>query len=275
MSSIYGVVGFPLEHSLSPVMHNAAIKHLGLEAEYKTFEIDPAEPEALANFCYESDLNQIAGFSVTMPYKQQIMDYMDHYDPLAKIVGSVNTVVNEDSMLIGHNTDAAGAMQALQEKTKVPGLRALVLGAGGAARAIAYSLNEFGADVFVFNRTFEKAEELAAEFKLEPIEHRQIAPMKFHIIVNATPVGSGALNESLLSADQIQSNSVVMDIVTQPLETKLLQTAKEKGAQIITGERMLLHQAVGQFELWFDQKAPMDVMEQALYKALESRGESR
>lgn len=166
---IYGIVGHPVIHSLSPAMHNAAIKQLKPEAKYKLFDIDPSDPENLANFCYETDLNDIGGFSVTMPYKLDIMRCMDHYDPLAKIVGSVNTVVNEDSKLIGYNTDTMGAMTALREKTNLIGKRILVMGAGGTARAIAYGLKEFQAEVYLFNRTMEKAEAIADAFDLDTI----------------------------------------------------------------------------------------------------------
>ena len=207
-----------------------------------------------------------------MPYKQAIMAYMDHYDPLAKIVSSVNTVVNEENKLVGYNTDAMGAMQALREKTNLIGKKALVMGAGGAARAIAYSLKEFGTDVYIFNRTKEKAEALADEFDIETIEFRFIPKADFDIIINATPVGSLPDAEaSLLHVGQIPSHAVVMDVVTNPIETQLLKEAKKAGAQTISGERMLLHQAIGQFELWFSKKAPVKVMEKALYAELKKR----
>ena len=272
MAKIYGIVGHPVNKSLSPAMHNAAIKHLGLDAEYKLFDIDPSDTENLANFCYETDLNNIGGFSVTMPYKMAIMAYMDHYDPLAKIVGSVNTVVSEENKLIGYNTDAMGATQALRKKTDLIGKKALVMGAGGAARAIIYSLKEFGVDVHLFNRTMEKAEELADLWDLETIEYRMIPKADFDIIINATPVGSMPnTGESLLHSDQIPSHAVVMDIITNPLETQLLKEAKKAGATPISGERMLLWQAVNQFRLFFDKEPPVEVMEKALYEELKKR----
>ncbi len=269
---VYGIMGHPVAHSLSPAMHNAAIKHLKLDAEYKLFDIDPDDPENLANFCYETDLKNIGGFSVTMPYKLEIMTYMDNYDPVSRIIGSVNTVVNKDSKLFGYNTDATGAIQAIRSKAEINRSKALVMGAGGAARAIIYSLKEFGADVHIFNRTTEKAEALADEFDIETIEFRHIPKANFDIIVNATPVGSMPnTEESLLHADQIPPNSVVMDVITNPIETQLLKEAKKAGATPISGERMLLYQAVGQFELWFNKKAPVKVMEKALYEELKKR----
>ena len=269
MKKTYGIVGHPVAHSLSPAMHNAGIKHLGLRAEYRLIDIDPKDPEELANFCYETDLNNIGGFSVTMPYKLDIIGYMDDYDPLAKIIKSVNTVVNKDNKLIGYNTDAMGAMQALKEKTSIKRKRALVMGAGGSARAIAYSLKEFGADVYVFNRTEKKANELADEFDVESIPYRMIPEAEFDIVVNATPIGSAPnTEESLLHAEQISPKAVVMDIVTNPIETQLLKEAKKAGAVPISGERMLLHQAALQFKLFFGKEAPLDVMEKALYEEL-------
>jgi shikimate dehydrogenase len=270
-NKIYGIVGHPVIHSLSPAMHNAAFKAEGIDTEYKLFDIDPEDEDNLANFCYETDINNIAGFSVTMPYKQTIIQYMDNYDPLAKIVGSVNTVANEDSHLNGYNTDATGAIRALQEKTDIKGEKTLIMGAGGAARAIAYSLKEFGVDVYIFNRTKEKAKALADEFDLEIIDFLKIPQANFDIIINATPIGMlPNTEESLLHADQISKSCLVMDIVTSPMETQLLKEAKKAGAETITGERMLLHQACGQFEIWFGKTAPIEVMEKALYKNLKT-----
>ena len=268
----YGIIGHPVSKSLSPIMHNAAIKHLGIDAEYKLFDIDPEDSEELANFCYESDLNGIKGFSVTMPYKLAIMTYMDQYDPLAKAVGSVNTVINEDSKLIGYNTDAMGAIKALQEKTNLIGKKVLVMGAGGAARSIAHGLKDFQSEIYIYNRTIEKAEELAKEFEVEAIDLPRVQTADFDIIINATPVGMlPNTKESLLHAEHIPSHAVVMDIVTNPLETQLLKEAKKSGAQTISGERMLLNQAIEQFKLFFDQEPPVEVMEEALYERLGGR----
>ncbi|MBN2087661.1 shikimate dehydrogenase [Candidatus Peregrinibacteria bacterium] len=268
---VYGIVGHPVKHSLSPVMHNAAFKSEGIDAEYKVFDIDPSNEENLANFCYETELNNIAGFSVTMPYKLEIMKYMDNYDPISKIVGSVNTVENADSVLNGYNTDVTGAVQALKEKSDIKGKKVLVLGAGGAARAICYGLNEYGADVYVFNRTKGKADELAKEFNIETIDFRQIPEADFDIVINTTPVGmSPNSNESLLHADQLKGVKVVMDIITNPIKTQLLKEAEKAGAETITGARMLLHQACGQFEIWFGKSAPIEVMEKALYENLKT-----
>ena len=269
MKKIFGIIGHPVTHSLSPAMHNAAFEAEGIDAEYKRFDIAPDNLEDLANFCYETDINGIAGFSVTMPYKTAIMEYLDYYDPLAKIIGSVNTVVNEDSNLVGYNTDTTGAIQALREANDVEGRKVLILGAGGAARGITYGLKEFGADVFLFNRTMEKAEVIAKEMEVLTIDYRNIPKEEFDIIINTTPVGSlPNSNESLLHAEQMEGAIVVMDIITNPIETQLIKEAKKVGAKTVTGERMLLYQACGQFETWFGKAAPKKIMEDALYKQL-------
>ncbi len=270
MKKIYGIIGHPVTRSLSPAIHNAGIEHYGIKAEYKLFDIDPKETDGLANFCYETEVNNIGGFSVTTPYKQAMMAYMDEYDPLVKIIATVNTVINDNGRLLGYNTDAMGAMQALREKVEISRKKALVMGMGGAARAIAYSLKQYNADVYIFNRTLKRAEVFADEFDLETIEYRMIQKANFDIIINATPVGSlPNTKESLLHTEHIPSKAVVMDIVTNPIGTQLLKEAKKAGAKIVSGERMLLHQAVNQFKLFFDKEAPFKVMEKAMYEEIE------
>jgi len=270
MQKNYGIVGHSLAKNLTVVLMNAALKHLKIDAEFKKFELDLQDSESLANFCYETDLNQIGGFAVADPFKAEIMVYMDHYDPLAKIVGAVNTVTNQKSTLIGYNTEPLGALQALQEKTHIPGKRALVIGAGATGRGIAYSLKEFGAEVFVMDIDAEKAEALAKEFEIDSIEPKDIEQEQFDILINTSPCGAfPKRSESPLSQDQIPSHSVVMDLVTNPVRTKLLEEAEEVGAQIVTGERTLLHSAMLQFELWFKQEVPLEVMEEAMYETLE------
>lgn len=272
MKKIYGIVGHPVEHSLSPVMHRAAFEAAGIEAKYELFDLDPNYEEVLANFCYETEVNNIGGFSVTAPYKEAVMGYLDHFDVLSKKIGSVNTVKNEDLNLNGYNTDATGAMRALQEHLEIHGKKALVLGAGGSARSVIYTLKECGAEVFIFNRTLQKAADLAKEFELEVIDFRKIKEEEFDIIVNCTTVGAHPqFEQSLLISDQIRQGAVVMDLITHPLETQLLKEAKKAGAITVSGERMLLHQAAGQFEIWFDRPAPFEVMEKALYTELSKR----
>lgn len=268
----YGIIGHPVEHSYHPAMFEAAFRETGKNASYELFDVNPENENELANFCYESDLNHIKGLSVTMPYKEVIMDYCDYYDPIAKQIGSVNTIKNEDSNLNGYNTDSTGAIQAIQEIGSPAGKKCLIIGAGGAARAIIYSLKEFGADVFVWNRTNERAKAVAKELDIELVEFNQIKEHRFDIIINTTPVGmSPQIEQSLLKAEHINKEAVVMDLITLPLETQLLKEAKKAGAKTVSGERMLLHQAAGQFEIWFNETAPFEAMEKALYEALEKK----
>jgi shikimate dehydrogenase len=266
----YGIVGNPLAKNLTAILMNAALKHLKIDTEFKRFELDLQDEESLANFCYETDLNLIGGFAVAAPFKEDVMLYMDHYDPLCKIVGSANTVVNEQSKLFGYNTESIGALQALQEKTHIHGKRVLVIGTEDAGRGLAYSLKEFGAEVFVLDPDLEKAEALAKEFEIEAIEPKDIEQEQFDILINTTAIGAfPKRSESPLSQDQIPSHAVVMDLVMNPIRTQLLKGAEEVGALTISGERMLLHSAIRQFELWFGLDAPTDIMEEALYEELE------
>ncbi len=276
MLKTFGIVGNPLKNNLTVALMNAGLSHTGIEATFKPFELDLQDEESLANFCYETDLNLISGFAVAAPFKEDIMMYMDHYDPLAKIVGELNAVMNEKSTLIGYNTESIGALQALQEKTHIPGKRVLVIGAGATGRGIAYSLKEFGAEVFVMDLDAEKAEMLAKEFDLNSIEHKDVEAEQFDILVNTSPSGAfPKTDETPLSQDQIPSHSVVMDLSQNPIRTKLLDEAEEIGAQIVGGDRVLLFSTLRQFELFFGQEAPIEVMEEALYEALEKTSGKR
>jgi len=268
MTQIFGIVGFPVKQSYHPAMFNAAFKAEKIDAKYQIFEINPEEPEALANYIYEVDLNHIGGFTITMPYKETVMHYLDYFDPLAKSIGSVNCVLNEDSQLIGYNTDSIGAIEALREKTEIMGKKALVMGAGGAGRAILYAFKEFGMTPTVFDRSEEKCKALMQEFKIDGIKALPAKLNSFDLIINATPVGMLPSHDTLLTANQIPAHAVVMDIVTNPIETPLLREAKKAGAITVSGERMLLMQAAHQFEFWFKKEAPLEVMEKALYDAI-------
>lgn len=248
-------------------MHQAAFKAKKIEAEYKIFNLDQKDPESLANFCYESELNHIGGFTLGSEYKGQIMDYLDHRDAIAERLEAVNTVKNEDYELNGFNTEVASMLQALQEKTKLPRKKVLILGAGELARALTYGLKEYGAEVYIWNRTEEKAANLEEEFDVELIEFRDIKRAQFDIIINSTPIGKAPhLEQSLLTSDQIKEKAVVMETVLEPLETQLIKEAEKAGAKTLTAERILLHKAGNDFTVWFDQAAPFEVMEKALYK---------
>lgn len=261
----YGIIGRSPEVPLFFAMHQAAFKAEKVEAEYQIFDIDPLDPEALANFCYESDLNQIEAFSVSPHYQASIMDYLDHYDPLAKKVGFATTIRNQASNLEGYNTTVTAILKALQEKTKLIGKKALILGAGDVAAAAVYGLKEYAVEVYLWNRTPQKAEALASEFEIETIEFREIPQAQFDLIINTTPVGNAKhLDQSLLTAEQIKPGAIVLDLNFSPLPTRLLKEAARAEAQSIGGDRVLLHQAAGEFEIWFEKTAPVEAMEEAL-----------
>lgn len=254
---VCGIIGNPVAHSLSPVMHNAGYKVKNLNYAYVPFEV-----KDLANAIRGIRALNIKGTSVTAPFKIAIMQYLDKIDDVAMNIGAVNTIVNNNGKLIGFNTDCEGAMKALEEKTTVSGKRVILLGAGGAAAAIAFGLKEKKADVLIINRTIQKAKELArttnARFDgLSGLKYIE----KSDILINATSV-------QIIPKEFLHKKLFVFDIVYNPKETLLIRDAKQAGCSIVYGYKMLLYQAVAQFELFTGTSAPVSIMEKALLKAL-------
>lgn len=264
-TTLCAVIGNPIEHSLSPLMHNAGYHALGLNFAYVAFRVEKIK-EAVDGI----RALHIKGVSVTIPHKQDVMQYLDSLDPLAEKIGAVNTILNENGRLEGLNTDYTGAIRALEEKTTLQGKTITVLGAGGAAKAIVYGLSEKGANVQIFNRNIEHGKTLADAtgatfYGLEKNDKIRTSD----IIINATSVGmTPKVNESLLDKAVLNPSQIVMDIVYNPKQTMLLRDAKEAGCEIVYGYKMLLFQAVTQFELFTGQTAPIEVMEDALVKGL-------
>lgn len=244
-------------------MHLAGYRALGLSFTYVPFRVTDL-PGAITGMRALG----IRGMGVSMPYKQEIMPLLDALDPLAARIGSVNTVVQgEDGTLVGHNTDCVGAARALAEARDPKGARALVLGAGGAGRAVAFGLVDAGAKVVLANRTREKADAVAAEAGCESAAMSEALGQagSFDVIVNATSMGMREVSlESPVPEEAIAPGQVVMDIVYKPIETELVRAAKRRGATAIHGGRMLLHQAARQFELYTGERAPLEAMDQAL-----------
>ncbi|MEZ4372266.1 MAG: shikimate dehydrogenase [Polyangiaceae bacterium] len=251
----------------SPVgaaMHNAAYGELGLAFTYVPFSLEETQ---LADALIGMRALGIRGFGVSMPFKLSIMPLLDEIDPLARAIGAVNTVVNEHGKLVGHNTDAWGAVRALEEVQSVAGRRVLVLGAGGAARAVAFGLAEAGARVSVANRNQTKAEELVAELRggtAEAVPLDTALGRGPEVIVNATSVGMESNPGQPIPAESIPSSTLVMDIVYKPLITAWLEGCRERGNPVIHGGRMLLHQAARQFQLYTGRGAPLTAMDRAL-----------
>jgi shikimate dehydrogenase len=264
-TKIYGILGRPVTHSLSPAMHNAAFRELGLNAVYLAFPVSNLA-QAVAGL---RGLN-IQGASVTIPYKEEIIPLLDDLDSQAARIAAVNTVVNRDGRLCGYNTDWLGAMQALKAKTSLKDEHVLILGAGGASRAIAFAVLAEGGQVTLTDLDASRAAALARDLKVEVIPLDAVGQCPAAILVNATPVGMEPNIEAIpINLDLLGRFRLVMDIVYQPLETRLLREARARGAATIDGLQMLIHQATAQFELWTGQPAPLEIMSQAAYAGLE------
>ncbi|TQQ83439.1 shikimate dehydrogenase [Halonotius terrestris] len=266
---VYGIVGNPVGHSVSPPMHEAGYAERGLDATYVTFE--PAEDEIEQAIDGAAALG-IAGLNVTIPFKQDVFELVEP-DPLAARIGAVNTVAfPEEGPPQGYNTDAAGVTRSFDHHdVAIDGTEAVVVGAGGAGRATAFALADAGADVHIANRTVERAEELAAEVNgatgggLDSLD--QMVPAA-DLLVNATSVGMEE-DETPVPAELLHEELAVLDAVYTPRETRLLRDAAAGGATTIQGAWMLLFQGVEAFEIWTGEDAPIDAMDDALRDALE------
>ncbi len=269
-----GVIGNPVGHSLSPAIHNAAFQKLGLNFVYLAWAVEALDDaikglRALGNF---------RGASVTIPNKVAAMQFLDHVEPTARRIGAINTIVAEKGELTGYNTDAIGALRALRERgIELKGRQIVVLGSGGAARAIAFALaSESCAEKMMLlgiddvERT-TLAQDVRAQgtlavedFHLDEVALRRILP-DAHLLIHCTPVGmSPKADSTSVHASLLHAGLSVMDIVYNPLETRLLKDAKHAGCKTIPGLEMFLNQAVAQFELWTNQPAPVDVMRRVL-----------
>lgn len=251
-----GVIGHPISHSKSPLIHGHWLEQYGIDGSYEAIDISPhALDEAIRTLVHEG----YAGFNVTIPHKEEIFKRCAHVDEKAQIIGAVNTVKIEEGKLIGTNTDAFGFIENI--KQNAPGFDftagpAVVLGAGGAARAVLYGLIEAGVpSIILMNRTLAKAEILRAmnpeKIHTRPWEERAEALADANLIVNTTALGMNGQAPLDLPLGRAPRNALVTDIVYAPLMTDLLTRAKERGNPVVTGIGMLLHQARAGFELWF------------------------
>jgi 3-dehydroquinate dehydratase/shikimate dehydrogenase len=262
---VYGVAGDPIGHSLSPVIMNAALRRENVNAVYLALHA-----KTLKDLLYCVREIPIHGLSITMPYKQAILEYLDNTDAHTTKIGACNTVVRgQDGKLYGFNTDTAGVVRPLEQRITIEGAKVLVLGAGGAARAAVFGLKERGAEVWILNRSAASAQKLARQAKARTIKRADLRKISFDVIINATPVGmTGA--ESPLKENEIQAK-VVFDMVYDPVETPLLRIARAKGLSVIPGVEMFVHQAARQFEIWTGKPAPADDMLRAVTIALQER----
>lgn len=278
-TKICGLIGDPVEHSMSPVMHNAAFSSLGLDYIYLPFRVGKKN---LAKAIDGVRALNIRGLNVTIPHKMAAIPLLDELEPLAEKIGAVNTIVNDNGHLKGYNTDANGFMKTLLERRIKPqGKKVVILGAGGASRAISFILSERGADLVILNRQLEMdwAVELAnkiSHFSSKEAKALELSKQNLKavledadILVNATSVGmSPNINQTPVAKRLLKLGLVVFDVVYNPIKTRLLAEAEEAGAETINGLDMLVWQGALAFELWTGLKPPIEIMKAEAVKAL-------
>jgi len=264
-TEIYGIIGRPLGHTLSPVMHNAAFEACKLNAVYLAFET--FDPEVVLRTVRA--LN-IRGLSVTIPYKSAVMPLLDEIDPLAAQIGAVNTIVNRNGRLLGLNTDALGGLKALEKNRIIINEKTcLIIGAGGAARALAWGLKSKGARVIITNRSEAKGAALAAELDCAFTLWEKRADQKAEILVQTTPVGMAPhLNQCSVPDKIFKPGMTAMEIIYNPLETKFVQSARAKGCLTINGLEMFIRQGAEQFRIWTGLEPPLAEMRKAVLASL-------
>jgi shikimate dehydrogenase len=268
-TQVCGVIGDPITHTLSPAMHNAAFNHLKLDFAFLAFQVKAAN---LENAVRGMRGLGIRGLNVTMPHKTAVTQHLDEVDSTVKFLGSANTILNEGDKLLGFNTDGVGALRALRENGVNPaGKKLLLLGAGGAAKAIAYALAKEAGALCILNRAPEKATALADALNRmfgKKVVGDALSPSVIQknlhdadVLINATSVGMHpSISQSLVAPQWLKPDLTVMDIVYNPVETKLAKEAKAAGAKVISGVEMLLYQGAASFEIWTGLVAPIEVM---------------
>jgi shikimate dehydrogenase len=284
MTQRLGIIGYPIGHSISPIFQQAALDHLGIDATYEKWEVTP---EGVGDFVNGLRAPGSLGINITVPHKQAVIPFLDEVDEWATAAGAVNTIVNHDGRLTGHNTDGPGFLQALLVETgySSQGTSALILGAGGAARGILLALVRGGVDSLVIaNRTLERAETLAQLSSDNGVSSEAItlgtdavteAAASANLIVNCTTMGMTRGPDehgSPISAAQIPASAIVNDVVYTPLITPILREAAAAGATALGGLHMLVYQGVLSFKMWTGQDAPVDVMLEAATAEMASRG---
>jgi shikimate dehydrogenase len=274
---LFGVIGDPVEHSLSPAMHNAAFNSLGFDGVYLAFRV---HPDGVGNAIAGVRALDIVGLNVTMPHKKAVISYLDKIDETTKFLNAVNTIHNKDGKLYGLNTDGIGAIKALKENGVNPKRKkVLLLGAGGAARALAYSLVQEADELALLNRNVDGAKELASVLKRKAkakVAADRLTPSVIQerlknadILINATSVGMKPnADESLVAPKWLRPDLAVMDIVYNPVETRLAKDAKSAGAKVVSGVEMLIYQGAASFQIWTGKPAPIEIMRKAAFNQL-------
>jgi shikimate dehydrogenase len=272
---IYGLIGYPVKHSLSPLMHNAAFSHLKINAEYKLF---PLQPNELQDFLKNFKKNNIFGLNVTVPYKEKVMPLLDKMSKEARLIGAVNTIKASRNKLYGFNTDGQGFLKHLtcDLKFNLKGKTIAFIGAGGAARAVSVYLSKGNPKrISVYDIDKAKAKAIVKHLKenFKNVDFRfvnSVAELNINdtdLLINATPIGMRGADHCLVDEKYIHKNLLVYDLIYNPKETKLLRLAKKKGAKVSNGLGMLLYQGALSFEIWIGKKAPIEIMRSALNEA--------
>ncbi|MDH4163180.1 MAG: shikimate dehydrogenase [Nitrospirota bacterium] len=271
-TAIYGIFGHPVEHTFSPGMHNSAFRKLGLNACYVPFAV---RPESLGDAARSIIPLGLRGLNITVPHKQNVIPYLDELTEDAKLIGAVNTIEVKGGRLIGHNTDGRGFIRSLRLETGISpkGKSVLILGAGGASRAVSFSLALAGArNIALYDVDRKKANALAKDIRsragaaCSAVDRDSLSEAAYgaHIIVNATPLGLKKGDPLPLPREVINKTHLVCDLVYNPARTALLKTAATRGASTLQGIGMLLYQGVIAFEIWTGMKAPVGTMHAAL-----------
>jgi len=261
---LFAVLGDPVSHSLGPVMHNTAFSALGYNGAYLAFRV-----ENIGKAVVGIKALGIKGASITIPHKVSVMDFLDELDDTAQKIGAVNTILNKKDVLTGYNSDGIGAVKALFERTTIKDKNVVILGAGGAARAIGFAIISEGGRVTVINRTLANGEKLAKDLGADFQPISKLKQTACHILINTTPVGMFPDTDAMpIRRQDLDKAMVVMDVVYNPLKTRLLRAAEHIGCRTIDGVSMFVYQGAFQLELWTGMKAPVDVMKKAVLNAL-------
>ena len=267
---IYAVFGDPVAHSLSPIMHNTAFVHAGRSDIYLAFRVSD-----IASAVGAVRALDMRGVSITLPHKLSVMAHLDELDDMAARIGAVNTIVNRSGKLCGYNTDWQGAVKALKDKTPINGRRVAVIGAGGAARAVAFGVQKAGGRLTILNRSPQKGKKLAMDLNTDFIALQEVKKLSCEILINTTPVGMTPHEDATpIDCRLLQREMVVMDAIYSPLKTRLLAAAEALGCTTVDGLAMLVYQGAAQFELWIGSEAPVDIMHRAVQQALLPEGKT-
>ena len=263
-TEIYAVLGDPISHSLSPVMHNSAFSHVNYNGVYLAFRAKDIG-KAISGIRALG----IKGAGITIPHKVEVMEFLDQVADTAGKIGAVNTIINRHGKITGYNFDSIGAVKAVKEKTGIKDKTVAILGAGGAARAVGYGIIAEGGRLIILNRTKDKGEKLAADLGSDFCPLEDFKKVKCDILINTTSLGmTPNLDQMPVEKKHLNKGMIVMDIIYNPLKTRLLSVAEDMGCTTIDGVSMFVFQGARQFELWTGKKAPVDLMKKTVLKAL-------